>query len=88
MKLIVPIFCAIILGAFIMGYIGSRITSRVITSAGITDGLNAAQSLSEYISLVISTVQLDLSAVVLHPSVKPVVLGLAPPMSLMNICWP
>jgi serine phosphatase RsbU (regulator of sigma subunit) len=82
MKLIVPIFCAIIMGAFVMGYIGSRITSRVITSAGVTDGLNAAQSLNEYISLVISTTQLDLSAVVLHPSVKPVVLGRASPGEL------
>jgi serine phosphatase RsbU (regulator of sigma subunit)/HAMP domain-containing protein len=82
MKLIVPIFCAVIMGAFIMGYIGSRITSNAITSAGITDGLNAAQSLSEYIGLVISTAQLDMSAIVLHPSVKPVVLGQAPPGEL------
>ena len=65
-----------------MGYIGSRITSNVITGAGITDGLNAAQSLSEYIGLVISTTRLDLSAIVLHPSVKPIVLGQAPPGEL------
>jgi serine phosphatase RsbU (regulator of sigma subunit) len=65
-----------------MGYIGSRITSNVITSAGITEGLNAAQSLSEYIGLVISTTRLDLSAIVLHPSVKPVVLGRTPPGEL------
>jgi len=82
MKLIVPIFCGIILGSFLMGYIGSRITSRVITSAGITDGLNAAQSLSEFIDLVISTTQLDLAAVVLHPSVKPVLFGRTPPDEL------
>jgi serine phosphatase RsbU (regulator of sigma subunit) len=82
MKLIVPIFCAIIMGAFIMGYIGSRITNKAINSVAVTDGLNAAQSLSEYISLVISTAQLDLSAVVLHPSVKPVVLGQKSPYEL------
>jgi serine phosphatase RsbU (regulator of sigma subunit) len=82
MKLIVPIVCAVIMGAFIMGYIGSRITTNVITSAGITEGLNAAQSLSEYIGLVISTAQTDLSAVVLHPSVKPVVLGQTAPGEL------
>jgi serine phosphatase RsbU (regulator of sigma subunit) len=82
MKLIVPIVCAIIMGALIMAYIGSRITSKVITDVVITDGLNAAQSLSEYISLVISTAQLDLSAVVLHPSVKPVVLGRTDPVEL------
>jgi serine phosphatase RsbU (regulator of sigma subunit) len=82
MKLIVPIFCAVIIGAFMMAYIGSRITSRVITSAGVIDGLNAAQSLNEYIGLVISTTQLDLTAVVLHPSVKPVLLGLTPPGEL------
>jgi len=82
MKLIVPIFCAVITGALIMAYIGSRITSRVITSAAITDGLNAAQSLGEYIGLVISTARLDLSAVVLHPAAKPVVLGQTPPGEL------
>jgi len=82
MKLIVPIVFAIIMGAFIMGYIGSRITSRVITDAAVTEGLNAAQSLGEYIGLVISTAQLDLSAVVLHPSVKQVVLGRTPPGEL------
>jgi serine phosphatase RsbU (regulator of sigma subunit) len=82
MKLIVPIFCGIIMGAFLMGYIGSRITSNIITSAAINDGLNAVQSMSEFIDLVISTTQLDLSAVVLHPSVKQVVLGLRPPAEL------
>jgi serine phosphatase RsbU (regulator of sigma subunit)/uncharacterized integral membrane protein len=82
MKLIVPIFCAVIMGALIMAYIGSRITYNAITSVAVTDGLNAAQSLSEYIGLVISTAQLDLSAVVLHPSVKPVLLGQAPPDEL------
>jgi serine phosphatase RsbU (regulator of sigma subunit)/HAMP domain-containing protein len=82
MKLIVPIFCAVITGALIMGYIDSRITSNAITSVAVTDGLNAAQSLGEYIGLVISTARLDLSAVVLHPSVKPVVLGQAPPGGL------
>jgi len=82
MKLIVPIFCAIIIGALIMAYIGSRITSRAITGVAITDGLNAVQTLSEYISLVVSTAQLDLSAVVLHPSVKPVLLGQTPPGGL------
>jgi len=82
MKLIVPIVSAVILGALIMGYIGSRITSRVITEAAITNGLNAAQSLSEYIGLVISTARLDLSAVVLHPSVKSVVLERTPPAEL------
>jgi serine phosphatase RsbU (regulator of sigma subunit) len=65
-----------------MAYIGSRITSRVITNAAVIEGLNAAQSLSEYIGLVISTTHLDLSAVVLHPSVKPVVLGRADPAEL------
>jgi serine phosphatase RsbU (regulator of sigma subunit) len=70
------------MGALIMGYIGSRITSNVITGAAVTEGLNAAQSLGEYIGLVISTTQLDLSAVVLHPSVKPVVLGQIPPDDL------
>jgi len=82
MELIVPIFCAIIAGALIMAYIGSRITSNVITSAGETDGLNAAQSLGEYINLVISTARLDLYAVVLHPSAKPVILGLTRPAEL------
>jgi serine phosphatase RsbU (regulator of sigma subunit) len=82
MKLLVPIFCAIILGALIMGYIGSRITSRVITDIAVSEGLNAAQSLSEYIGLVISTAQLDLSAVVLHPSVKQVVLEQTAPNEL------
>jgi serine phosphatase RsbU (regulator of sigma subunit) len=82
MKLIVPIVCAIIMGALIMAYIGSRITSNAITGVVITDGLNAAQSLNEYIGLVISTAQLDLSAVVLHPSVKPVVLGRTDPDEL------
>jgi serine phosphatase RsbU (regulator of sigma subunit) len=82
MKLIVPIFCAVIMGALIMGYIGSRITSNAIISAAITDGNNAAQSLCEYIDLVISTAQLDLYAIVLHPSVKPVVLGQIPPGEL------
>jgi len=82
MKLIVPIFCAVIMGALIMAYIGSRITSNAISDIAITEGLNAAQSLSGYIGLVISTAQLDLSAVVLHPSVKPVVLGLMPPGEL------
>jgi serine phosphatase RsbU (regulator of sigma subunit) len=65
-----------------MAYIGSRITNNAINSVAITDGLNAAQSLSEYIGLVISTAQLDLSAVALHPSVKPVALGLIPPADL------
>jgi serine phosphatase RsbU (regulator of sigma subunit) len=82
MKLIVPIVCAIILGALVMGYIGSRITSRVIISAAVTEGNNAAQSLCEYIDLVLSTAQMDLYAVVLHPSVKPVVLGRTPPDEL------
>jgi len=82
MKLIVPIFCAVIFVAFIMAYIGSRITSNAITDIAVTEGLNASQSLSEYIGLVISTAHLDLSAVVLHPSVKPVVLGLTPPGEL------
>jgi len=65
-----------------MAYIGSRITSNAITDITVTEGLNAVQSLSEYISLVISTTQLDLSAIVLHPSVKPVVLGQMPPGEL------
>jgi len=65
-----------------MAYIGSRITSNAITDIAVTDGLNAAQNLSEYIGLVISTAQVDLSAVVLHPSVKPVVLGQMPPGEL------
>jgi len=65
-----------------MGYIGNRITSNAITDIAVTDGLNAAQNLSEYISLVITTAQVDLSSVVLHPSVKPVVLGQAPPGEL------
>jgi len=82
MKLLVPIFCGIVAGAIIMGYIASRITSNVINSAGVTDGLNAAQSLSEFIDLVISTTQLDLLAVVLHPSVKPVLLGKTHPNEL------
>jgi len=82
MKLIVPIFCAVIMGALIMAYIGSRITSNAITDIAVSEGLNAAQSLSEYIGLVISTARLDLSAVVLHPAVKPVVLGQTPPGEL------
>ncbi|MDR2922435.1 MAG: SpoIIE family protein phosphatase [Treponema sp.] len=82
MKLLVPIICAVIAGALMMAYIGSRITSRAIISAAITDGNNAAQSLCEYIDLVLSTAQLDLSAVVLHPSVKPVALGQIPPGGL------
>ena len=82
MKLLVPIFCAVIMGAFIMAYIGSRITSIAITDITVAEGLNAAQSLSEYIDLVISTARLDLSAIVLHPSVKPIVLGQAPPGEL------
>jgi serine phosphatase RsbU (regulator of sigma subunit) len=82
MNLIVPIFCAVIIGALMMAYIGSRITSRVVTNAGVIDGLNAAQSLNEYIGLVISTAQFDLSAVVLHPSVKPVLQGQIPPGEL------
>jgi len=65
-----------------MGYIGSRITSNVITGAAVIDGLNAAQSLNEYIGLVISTARLDLSAIVLHPSVKSVVLGQRSPGEL------
>jgi len=65
-----------------MAYIGSRITANVITDTAVTDGLNAAQSLNEYISLVISTTRLDLSAVVLHPSVKPVIFGRMPPGEL------
>jgi serine phosphatase RsbU (regulator of sigma subunit) len=82
MKLIVPIFCAVIAGALIMAYIGSRITSNAITDVAVTDGLNAAQSLNGYISLVVSTAQVDLSAVMLHPSIKPVVLGQTPPGEL------
>jgi len=82
MKLIVPIFCAVIAAALIMAYIGSRITSNAITEAAVTDGLNAAQSLNGYIGLVISTAQVDLSAIVLHPSVKPVVLGQTSPGEL------
>jgi len=82
MKLIVPIFCAVIMGAFIMAYIDSRITSNAITDIAVTDGLNAAQHLSGYIGLVISTAQVDLSAVALHPSVRPVVLGQTPPGEL------
>jgi len=65
-----------------MAYIGSRITSNAITDIAVSEGLNAAQSLSEYIGLVISTARLDLSAVVLHPAVKPVVLGQTPPGEL------
>jgi len=65
-----------------MAYIDSRVTSNVITRAGEIDGLNAAQTLSGYIGLIISTAQLDLSAIVLHPSVKPVMLGLAHPSEL------
>jgi len=82
MKLLVPIFCAILSGALIMAYIGSRITSNAIGDIVVTDGLNAAQNLSEYISLVISTAQVDLSAVVLHPSAEPVILGQMPPGDL------
>jgi serine phosphatase RsbU (regulator of sigma subunit) len=74
--------CAVIMGALMMAYIGSRITSNVITSAAITDGNSAAQSLGEYIDLVLSTAQADLYAVVLHPSVKRVVLGQIPPGEL------
>jgi len=65
-----------------MAYIDSRITSNAITGVAVTDGLNAVQSLSEYIGLVVSTAQLDLSAVVLHPSIKSVVLGRTPPGEL------
>jgi len=81
-KLIAPIVFAVIVGSLIMAYIGSHITNNAINSVAVTDGLNAAQSLSEYIGLVISTSQLDLTAVALHPSVKPVTLGLIPPADL------
>jgi HAMP domain-containing protein len=82
MKLIVPILCAIILGALFMGYISHRITSDIIIDAAETEGLNAARNLREIIDLVISTAELDLSAVVLQPIVKSVVRGQTPPGGL------
>ncbi|MDR2718018.1 MAG: SpoIIE family protein phosphatase [Treponema sp.] len=82
MKLIVPILCAIILGALLMGYVSHRITSGIITDAAKSEGLNAARNLREIIDLVISTAELDLSAIVLQPIVKSVVRGQTPPGEL------
>jgi HAMP domain-containing protein/serine/threonine protein phosphatase PrpC len=82
MKLIVPILCAIILGALFMGYISLRITSDIVIDAAKSEGMNAARNLREIIDLVISTAELDLSAVVLQPIVKSVVRGQTPPGGL------
>ena len=73
MKLIVPILCAIIVGELLMGYISHRINSSIIINAAISEGLNAARDLRQIIDLVISTAELDLSAIVLQPIVKPVI---------------
>ncbi|MDR2952959.1 MAG: SpoIIE family protein phosphatase [Treponema sp.] len=82
MELIIPILCAIILGALFMGYVSHRVTSNLIINAATNEGLNAAGNLREIIDLVISTAELDLSAVVLQPVVKSVVRGQTPPGGL------
>jgi serine phosphatase RsbU (regulator of sigma subunit) len=82
MKLLVPILCAIVLGALFMGYISNRITSGIIINAAKNEGMNAARDLCEIIDLVISTAELDLSAVILQPAVKSVILEQTPPGEL------
>jgi HAMP domain-containing protein len=82
MNLILPILGAIIMGSLFMGYASHRVTSSIIVNAATSEGLHAARNLREIIDLVISTAELDLSAVVLQPVVKSVVRGETPPGEL------
>jgi len=70
MKLLVPILCAIILGSLIIGIVGYRLAADIVIGAFEEDGLRSASYLREYIDMVISKAELDLSALSVAPSVK------------------
>jgi len=74
MKLLIPILCAIIASSIFVGIISYRNAASVITDAAVSDGLRAVQSLRRYLDLVISTVNLDLSTIIMQPSIKSVLL--------------
>ncbi|MCL2700042.1 MAG: HAMP domain-containing protein, partial [Defluviitaleaceae bacterium] len=74
-KLLVPILCAILLGSLITGIVSHRAASDIVIGAFKEDGLRSASNLREYIDMVISKAQLDLSALSVAPSVKHLLLG-------------
>jgi serine phosphatase RsbU (regulator of sigma subunit) len=74
-KLLVPILCAIVLGSLVIGFIGYRLASNIVTEAFEEDGMRSAAKLREYIDMVISKAQLDLSTLSVAPSVKHLLQG-------------
>jgi len=70
MKLLMPILCAIILGSLIIGIVGYRMAADIVIGAFEEDGQRSASYLREYMDMVISKAELDLSALSVAPSVK------------------
>ncbi|MCL2637037.1 MAG: SpoIIE family protein phosphatase [Oscillospiraceae bacterium] len=75
MKLLVPILCAIILGGLLMGVISFNLASDIVIEAFMEDGQRSAGNLREYIDVVISKAQLDLSALSVAPTVSRLLKG-------------
>jgi serine phosphatase RsbU (regulator of sigma subunit)/HAMP domain-containing protein len=74
-KLLVPILLILILGSLISGIASHRAASNIVIDAFKEDGVRSAAKLREYIDMVISKAQLDLSALSVAPSVKHLLLG-------------
>ena len=79
LKLLVPILLVTILGSLFMGVMSYRYASDVIITAAKGDGMRAAQSLREFMDLIISTAELDISAIAMQPQVERLILLDAPP---------
>jgi len=71
MKLLIPILCAIAASSVFVGFISYRNAANVIIDSAETDGYRAVQSMRKYIDLVVSTVNLDLSTIIMQPFIKP-----------------
>jgi len=62
--------CAIILGSLTIGFVSYRVASEIVIGAFEEDGFRSARKLREYVDMVISKAELDLSALSVAPSVK------------------
>jgi len=71
MKLLIPIICAIIASSVFVGLVSYQSAANVIIESATGDGFRVVQSMRRYIDLIISTVNLDMSTIIMQPNIKP-----------------
>jgi len=84
MNLLIPILCVIIASSLFVSIVSYQNTASIIIDSAKSEGLRIVQSMRYYIDLAFSTIKLDMTTILMQPSIRSVLLEDSEPDELVQ----